>query len=49
MKIEIISQAYVPEIRKMFEEGQHVFGDFFLPRQTFESNIPYLLRFMIDK
>ena len=49
MKIESLSHAYVAEIRKMFEEGQNVFGDFYLPKQTYESNIPYLLRLMIDK
>lgn len=48
MKISLISQAYVPELRKIFESGEKI-GEIFLPRQTFESNIPYLLRFMIDK
>lgn len=32
----------------MFESGLYLKG-INLPRQTFESNIPYLLRFMIDK
>lgn len=48
MKIETISQAVVPELRKMFESGLYLKG-MNLPQQTFESNIPYLLRFMIDK
>lgn len=48
IRVETISQAYVPELRKIFEEGRFING-IYLPRQTYESNIPYLLRFMIDK
>lgn len=48
MRIETFSHDVIPEIRKMFEAGLFIKG-INLPDQTFESNIPYLLRFMIDK
>ena len=35
MKIYLLSQAYVPEVRKLFEEGSKIRNSFFLPRQTF--------------
>lgn len=38
----------VAPLRHMFEREFRIQG-FTLPTQTFESNIPYALRFMVDK
>lgn len=38
----------VPKVRGMFEEGKFDYKDLFSFTTTFESNILYVLRFMID-
>ena len=40
----------VPRVRAAFEQGEVQFSDMFEqgPNLTFESNVPFLLRFMID-
>jgi DNA polymerase delta subunit 1 len=48
IKIEALSQAYIPKLRRLFERGEKILN-YYLPMETFESNIPYILRFMIDK
>ncbi|KAG2070221.1 hypothetical protein BDR04DRAFT_1100449 [Suillus decipiens] len=51
MKITISEPRNLPKIRGLFERGECGFRDFFptgQPCATFESNIVYTLRFMID-
>ncbi|KAG2748452.1 hypothetical protein P692DRAFT_201790083 [Suillus brevipes Sb2] len=51
MKITISEPRNLPKIRGLFERGECGFRDFFptgQPCSTFESNIAYTLRFMID-
>ncbi|KAI9461498.1 DNA polymerase family B-domain-containing protein [Boletus coccyginus] len=51
MKLTIQEPKLVPKVRGVFERGEITFRDFFplgQPYPTFESNIPYILRFMID-
>lgn len=39
----------VPRVRSAFEDGEIQFGDLFrTPSLTFESNVVFELRFMID-
>jgi hypothetical protein len=39
----------VPRVRSAFEDGEIQFGDLFqIPSLTFESNVVFELRFMID-
>ncbi|KAF8141671.1 DNA polymerase family B-domain-containing protein [Boletus edulis] len=51
MKLTILEPRVLPKVRGVFERGEISFQDFFVLGQsysTFESNIPYTLRFMID-
>ncbi|KAF9221377.1 hypothetical protein BS17DRAFT_785295 [Gyrodon lividus] len=51
MELTISDPKSVPKVRGLFERGEASFRDFFplgQPYPTFESNIPYILRFMID-
>lgn len=49
LKIVLHDPKNVPRIRSMFEDGEVQFLDMFQgPTLTFESNIQFLLRFMID-
>ncbi|KAF9526132.1 DNA polymerase family B-domain-containing protein [Crepidotus variabilis] len=49
LKITLTDPKNVPKIRGMFEGGLCTFQDFFKgPTNTFESNIVFVLRFMID-
>ncbi|KAH9995602.1 delta DNA polymerase [Russula vinacea] len=49
MKITVTEPRAVPRVRGIFEKGETDFrGLFSGPITTFESNIPFILRFMID-
>ncbi|KAH7908615.1 ribonuclease H-like domain-containing protein [Hygrophoropsis aurantiaca] len=49
LKITIVGPKYLALIRDIFESGQCTFRDLFpKPVATFESNVPYPLRFMAD-
>ena len=48
IKIQTTSQDFIPTLKKLFQSGTFIDG-IVLPKQTYESNIPYILRFMIDK
>ncbi|KAI0044763.1 hypothetical protein FA95DRAFT_1597235 [Auriscalpium vulgare] len=49
MKITVREPRAVPRVRGIFERGECTFHDLFSgPVSTYESNIPYILRFMID-
>lgn len=48
LKIHTITPHVVAPLRNFFEKEMRV-ANVNLPRQTFESNIPYALRFMVDK
>ncbi|KIJ65720.1 hypothetical protein HYDPIDRAFT_39637 [Hydnomerulius pinastri MD-312] len=51
MKLTISEPKSLPKIRGLFERGEASFRDFFplgQPYPTYESNIAYTLRFMID-
>ncbi|KIJ20820.1 hypothetical protein PAXINDRAFT_174244 [Paxillus involutus ATCC 200175] len=51
MELTISDPKSLPKVRGLFERGEISFRDFFplgQPYATFESNIPYILRFMID-
>ncbi|KAL4063167.1 DNA polymerase family B-domain-containing protein [Scleroderma yunnanense] len=51
MILTISEPRSVPKVRGLFERGECPFRDFFPAGQlypTYESNIPYVLRFMID-
>jgi len=47
LKIYVYIPTYVPAVRGIFERGFAV-GDTKFPNLTFESNIPFALRYMID-
>lgn len=47
-KIETSTPNVINPLRNLFESEAIIEG-IQLPKQTFESNIPYVLRFMIDK
>jgi DNA polymerase delta subunit 1 len=46
-KITTSVPGVINALRRIFEDEVYVDG-IQLPRQTYESNIPYVLRFMID-
>lgn len=49
LKITICDQRTLPRVRGLFERGELGFRDIFNePVTTYESNIAYTLRFMID-
>ncbi|GAA5952659.1 hypothetical protein JCM10213_005216 [Rhodosporidiobolus nylandii] len=50
IKITVMDTKQYPKVRNAFERGEVVFRDFFdgSSLMTFESNIAYTLRFMID-
>ncbi|GJE91144.1 delta DNA polymerase [Phanerochaete sordida] len=50
IRIEVSDQRSLPKIRGIFERGECHFNDLFKTESvtTFESNIAYVLRFMID-
>jgi DNA polymerase delta subunit 1 len=50
IKITVSDTKSYPKVRNAFERGEVVFKDFFdgASLMTFESNIAYTLRFMID-
>jgi len=49
LKITICDQRTLPKVRGLFERGELQFRDLFTePVTTYESNIAYTLRFMID-
>ncbi|KAH9967292.1 DNA polymerase family B-domain-containing protein [Russula dissimulans] len=49
MKITVTEPRAVPRVRGVFERGEVTFRDLFSgPITTYESNIPFILRFMID-
>lgn len=49
IKITISHQRNLPKVRGLFEQGDVQFQDLFENQtQTYESNINYVLRFMID-
>lgn len=51
MKLMTSEARSLPKVRGLFERGECQFRDFFPLGQsypTFESNVPYVLRFMID-
>ncbi|KAG5439383.1 hypothetical protein PCANB_001957 [Pneumocystis canis] len=49
IKIAVNDPKYIAKVRSLFERGDINFDDMFPPQyMTFESNIPYVLRFMID-
>lgn len=49
LKITICDQRTLPKVRGLFERGELSFRDIFPePVTTYESNIAYTLRFMID-
>ncbi|KAF8845184.1 hypothetical protein BDN67DRAFT_962126 [Paxillus ammoniavirescens] len=51
MELTISDPKSLPKVRGLFERGEVSFRDFFplgQPYATYESNIPYILRFMID-
>lgn len=49
LKITICDQRTLPKVRGLFERGETPFRDLFAePVTTYESNIAYTLRFMID-
>jgi DNA polymerase delta subunit 1 len=50
LKITLSDPKFVSKLRGLFDRGEIGFGGFFDgPTATFESNIAYELRFMIDK
>ncbi|EPQ56433.1 hypothetical protein GLOTRDRAFT_120926 [Gloeophyllum trabeum ATCC 11539] len=49
IKLTIVDPKTLPKVRGVFERGECAFRDFFSgPVSTYESNIVYTLRFMID-
>nr|CCA27509.1 predicted protein putative [Albugo laibachii Nc14] len=46
-KVYVSMPAFVPKVRSLLENGISLPG--FRSYQTYESNVPFLLRFMIDK
>lgn len=48
LKVHTCTPSVVAPLRNIFERELRVLN-INLPRQTFESNIPYALRFMVDK
>jgi DNA polymerase delta subunit 1 len=49
LKIVLHEPRMVPRVRSAFEDGEIQFGDLFqIPSLTFESNVVFELRFMID-
>jgi DNA polymerase delta subunit 1 len=49
LKIVLHEAKMVPRVRSAFEDGEIQFGDLFqTPSLTFESNVVFELRFMID-
>jgi DNA polymerase delta subunit 1 len=49
LKITICDQRTLPKVRGLFERGELQFRELFTePVTTYESNIAYTLRFMID-
>ena len=49
LKVTVGEQTMIPQVRKLFKEGFHVSGCGAIQNhQSFESNIPVVLRFMID-
>ena len=48
IKVYVASPSMVPQVKKAFEEGVSVPGGNMFRGQTYESNVPYVLRFMID-
>jgi len=47
LKIYVYTPSYVSALRGIFEKGFN-FGEIRFPNLTFESNIPFELRYMID-
>jgi len=47
LKIYVFLPSYVSVLREIFEKGFAV-GEFRFPNLTFESNIPFELRYIID-
>jgi DNA polymerase elongation subunit (family B) len=48
LKIYTQNPPLVNKFRSVFEKGFTIEGDMF-SNTTFESNIPYVLRFLVDK
>ncbi|KAF8573753.1 hypothetical protein K439DRAFT_1399532 [Ramaria rubella] len=48
IKITVQDQRSLPKVRGVFEREQFQFRDLQIGSATYESNIPYTLRFMID-
>lgn len=48
LKVYTCEPAYVASIRNFVKSGDRVVGDMRLSDLTFESNIPYALRFMVE-
>lgn len=48
IKVYVASPSLVPAAKKLFEEGVSVPGGNMFRGQTYESNVPFVLRFMID-
>lgn len=48
LRVETCTPNVVAPLRSIFEREARILN-VTLPRQTFESNIPYALRFMVDK
>jgi DNA polymerase delta subunit 1 len=49
LKLTICDQRTLPKVRGLFERGELQFRELFMePVTTYESNIAYTLRFMID-
>jgi DNA polymerase delta subunit 1 len=49
LKIFCFNPTNVPTIRNWLKPGNRSIGGADIPPLTFESNMPYALRFMIDK
>jgi DNA polymerase delta subunit 1 len=48
-QISVAMPSLVPGVKRMFEEGFSTSNGSHIRGQTFESNVPFVLRFMIDR
>ncbi len=49
LKIVTNSPKHVSALRRVYEEGFKLKDNLYVKETTYESNIPYALRFMIDR
>jgi DNA polymerase delta subunit 1 len=48
IKVYVAMPSLVPGLKRLFDDGISVGSSGYVRGQTFESNVPYVLRFMID-